>query len=345
MHEVSQGLAVGRIFDPNKAPLLLSVVVPCFNEETNILELHRRLTNSCKDVVGNKYEIFLINDGSTDGTINTMHTLSDKDWHVVTVNLSRNFGHQLALTAGLRLARGKRVLIIDADLQDPPELLGEMMRLADAGADVVYGQRRHREGESTFKTATAKIFYRLLHRLTDVDIPKDTGDFRLMTDRAVQIFNEMPEQYRFVRGMISWIGLNQVPLLYDRERRFAGTTKYPVIKMVRFAIDAITGFSMMPLRFASVVGLVMGFMSFVMIGYTLGGWLFGHTVEGWTSLTTIVLLVSSVQLLVLGVLGEYLGRLYMQSKQRPLFVLQSIYSSPRLESSDLRFEMDVCAAQ
>jgi dolichol-phosphate mannosyltransferase len=169
--------------------------------------------------------------------------------------------------------------------------------------------------------------------LTDVDIPNDTGDFRLMSRRAVEVFNEMPERHRFVRGMVSWIGLTQVALLYDRKPRFAGTTKYPLKKMIIFAVDAITGFSMMPLRVASVVGLVTGFLSIVMVGYTLGSRLLGHTVEGWTSLTTLFLIMSSAQLLVLGVLGEYLGRLYMQSKQRPLFVLESVYASPRPEAA------------
>jgi polyisoprenyl-phosphate glycosyltransferase len=325
------GLNRCHVPDTSKPEPMLSVVVPCFNEEAIIPELYRRLTNACRDVVGNEYEILFVNDGSTDDTLSIMQAISDKDWHVVTVNLSRNHGHQLALTAGLRLSRGKRVLVMDGDLQDPPELLSHMMQLADAGADVVYGQRRHREGESNFKSATAKVFYRVLHHLTDVDIPVDTGDFRLMTRRAVDVFNKMPEHHRFVRGMISWIGLKQVPLLYDRERRFSGTTKYPLKKMIIFAVDAITGFSMMPLRIASVMGLLTGLMSVIMVGYTLGSWLFGHVIEGWTSLTTLFLMISSVQLLVLGVLGEYLGRLYMQAKQRPLYVLDSIYASPRPE--------------
>jgi dolichol-phosphate mannosyltransferase len=245
----------------------------------------------------------------------------------VVINLSRNHGHQLALTAGLTFARGERILVIDADLQDPPELLPEMMRLMDEGAEVVYGQRRRRQGETRFKTLTAKLFYRLLEYLTDVRVPTDTGDFRLMSRRSLDILNSMPEQSRFVRGMVSWIGLNQVPLLYDREPRFAGQTKYPLLKMVRFALDAVTGFSIVPLRVASILGMVMGATSVVMLSYTLGSWAFGRTVEGWTSLTTIVLTASSVQLLVLGILGEYVGRLYMQSKGRPLFIVDTAYTS------------------
>ena len=303
----------------------LSVVVPCFNEEAVLAELHRRLTAICEQI--GAYEVVLVNDGSRDGTWNLMRQLADRDPHLAVINLSRNHGHQLALTAGLMFARGQRILIIDADLQDPPELLPEMIRLMDEGADVVYGQRRQREGETFFKMLTSKLFYRLLGRLTDVNIPADTGDFRLMNCRSLDILNSMPEQSRFVRGMVSWIGLKQVPLAYDRDPRFAGQTKYPLLRMVRFAIDAITGFSIVPLRAASVLGIGMGIMSLIMLGYTLGSWVLGRVVEGWTSLSTIVLIASSAQLLVLGILGEYLGRLYMESKQRPLFVVDTIYTA------------------
>jgi polyisoprenyl-phosphate glycosyltransferase len=308
----------------------LSVVVPCFDEEAGLRELHRRITAICQEIDG--YEIILVNDGSRDNTWNLMRQLANVDPHLAVINLSRNHGHQLALTAGLTFARGQRILIIDADLQDPPELLPEMMKLMDEGADVVYGQRRRRQGETPFKTLTAKLFYRLLERLTDVEIPTDTGDFRLMTRRSLDILNSMPEQSRFVRGMVSWIGLKQVPLLYDREPRFAGDTKYPLLKMVRFAIDAITGFSIVPLRVASFIGMVMAVISVAMLAYTIGSWALGGTIQGWTSLSTIMLTVSSVQLLVLGILGEYLGRLYMQSKGRPLFVIDTVYTSAQAAS-------------
>ncbi len=316
-----------------RAPAL-SVVAPCYNEATGLPELHRRLTASCLEAAGTDFEIVLVNDGSLDETWPVMQQLAEHDPRLVAINLSRNHGHQLALTAGLSFARGQRILIIDADLQDPPELLPQMMALLDH-ADVVYGQRRQRDGETRFKKITATLFYRLLRRLTDIDIPTDAGDFRLMTRRALDVLNAMPEQHRFIRGMVSWIGLRQVPLLYDREARFAGATSYPLLKMVRFAIDAITGFSMVPLRIASILGLTMAVVSMIMLGYTLGSWLLGRAVEGWTSLSTIILLVSSVQLLVLGVFGEYLGRLYMQSKQRPLFIVESVYTGPdRAEKTD-----------
>lgn len=318
----------------------LSVVVPCFDEEAGLGELHRRVTAVCEATLHGDYEIILVNDGSRDATWDVMRRLADGDPHLVVVNLSRNHGHQLALTAGLAFARGQRILIIDADLQDPPELLPQMLKLIDEGADVVYGQRRQREGETRFKTMTASLFYRLLQRLTDIEIPPDTGDFRLMTRRSLDLLNAMPEQYRFIRGMISWIGLKQVPLLYDRSARFAGETKYPLLKMLRFALDAITGFSTVPLRVASVLGLGMGVISLIMLSYTLGSWALGRVVEGWTSLSTIVLIVSSVQLLVLGVLGEYLGRLYMQSKQRPLFIVDTVYTSARAANRDNPIEGD-----
>lgn len=303
----------------------LSVVVPCMNEEPGLPELCRRVAAACHAAVDGDYEVILVNDGSTDGTWAAMRRLAEQDGHLVLVNLARNHGHQLALTAGLIISRGQRVLIIDGDLQDPPELLAPMMRLMDEGADVVYGQRRHRAGETFFKTFTASMFYRLLQRLTDVAIPPDTGDFRLMSRRAVDTLNRMPEQHRFIRGMVSWIGFRQVPLLYDRDPRFSGETKYPMVKMLRFAIDAITGFSTFPLRLASILGVAMGFLSLLTLLYAIIGWALGRTVEGWTSLLAVVLIIGSAQLMVLGVMGEYLGRLYMQTKQRPLFVVDEIY--------------------
>jgi dolichol-phosphate mannosyltransferase len=252
------------------------------------------------------------------------------DQSVVAIKLSRNYGHQLALTAGLHHCTGERVLIIDADLQDPPELLSSMMRLMDeCNAEVVYGQRRKRDGETRLKTLTAALFYRLLQRLADFHIPEATGDFRLMSRRAVVVFNSMPEHYRFIRGMVSWIGMRQVPYLYDRDARFAGETKYSISKMIRFAIDAITAFSIVPLRFASFIGVSVGLVSFVLLTYTLGSWAFGRVVEGWTSLSTLFLFVSSVQLLVLGCIGEYLGRLYIEAKHRPLFVVDEVVCMDR----------------
>ena len=308
----------------------LSVVVPCYNEEDGVLELHRRVSAACNNCVGDAYELVLVNDGSRDATWKVMRELSEVDKHVVAVNLSRNHGHQLALSAGLQMCRGERIFIIDADLQDPPELLSKMMERMDGGCDVVFGQRIKREGETAFKKASAFAFYRLLNRMVDIDIPRDTGDFRLMSRRAVDILNSMPEHHRFIRGMVSWIGMRQEALPYEREARFAGETKYPLSKMIRFAIDAITGFSVRPLRMASYFGFGFGIATLLLLAYVLVYYFLGHTVEGWTSLAVIILALGSVQMFVAGVMGEYLGRLYIESKHRPLFVIQEVVCSNEL---------------
>jgi len=308
----------------------LSVVVPCYNEEEGVRELHRRVTAICHACVGKAYELVLVNDGSSDDTWKLMCELSELDKNVVSVNLSRNHGHQLALSAGLQMCRGERIFIIDADLQDPPELLPKMMARMDDGCDVVFGQRIKREGETAFKKASAFAFYRLLNRMVDIDIPRDTGDFRLMSRRAVDILNSMPEHHRFIRGMVSWIGMRQEALPYERAARFAGETKYPLSKMIRFAIDAITGFSVRPLRLASYLGFCFGIATLLLLAYVLVAYFLGHTVEGWTSLAVIILALGSVQLFVVGVMGEYLGRLYIESKRRPLFVIQEVICSTEL---------------
>lgn len=315
------------------AGLKLSVVVPCYNEEEGVHELHRRVSAVCQASIGDSYELVLVNDGSRDATWKIMGEISRADKHVVAINLSRNHGHQLALSAGLQLCRGERVFVLDADLQDPPELLPKMMARMDDGCDVVFGQRIKREGETLFKKASAYAFYRLLDRMVDIDIPPDTGDFRLMSRRAVDILNSMPEHHRFIRGMVSWIGLRQEALPYERAARFAGETKYPLSKMIRFAIDAITGFSVRPLRIASYIGIFSGIATLLLLVYVLIHYFTGYSVEGWTSLAVIVLLLGSAQLLVAGVMGEYLGRLYVESKGRPLFIIQEIVSSPELSTS------------
>jgi dolichol-phosphate mannosyltransferase len=303
----------------------LSIVVPCFNEEACLPELHRRLSVAAREVAGEDYELVLVNDGSRDGTWPAMRTLAQSDPHVVAVNLSRNHGHQLALTAGLDLCRGKTVLIIDADLQDPPELLPAMFAaMREQDADVVYGVRRSRAGETAFKRATAHGFYRLLSRATEIEIPVDTGDFRLMSRRALDALLAMPEQSRFIRGMVAWIGFRQVPFAYDRDVRFAGETKYPLRKMMRFAFDALTGFSSAPLKLASHAGLLLSLGSLLILGYIAWAWLSGQSIQGWTSLMFVVVVLGAVQMFVLALMGEYIGRLYNESKGRPLYVVQEV---------------------
>jgi polyisoprenyl-phosphate glycosyltransferase len=312
--------------------IALSVVVPCYNEEEVISELYRRVTAACRSVVGSNYELLLVNDGSSDGTWAMLQMLASREDRVVAIDLSRNHGHQLALSAGLSLARGERILVIDADLQDPPELLPEMMRLMDGGADVVYGQRIERKGDTRFKKLSAHMFYRLLLRMTDVPIPPDTGDFRLMRRRVLDALLTMPEQQRFIRGMVAWIGFRQVPLPYRRDKRFAGETKYPVRKMLTFAVDAITGFSVTPLRVSLYAASVFILCAALLIIFVLFAWLYVGVVPGWTSTFLAMLIFSSVQLFCLGLIGEYLGRIYIQTKQRPLFIIQEIVSSlPAIE--------------
>lgn len=307
----------------------MSVVVPCHNEAGNLAQLHRRLTASCGEAAADDYEIILVDDGSRDATWLTIRDLSNGDPHIAGIKLSRNFGHEIALSAGLEVARGQRVLIIDADLQDPPELLPQMMARMDAGADVVYGQRVSRAGEPQFKKMTSALFYRLLDRLVDFSIPPDTGDFRLMSRRALDVLNAMPEQHRFVRGMVSWIGLRQEALPYERAARFAGDTNYSLAKLIRLALDAVTGFSTQPLRLASYLGVGVGASGALLLAYALISWISGVAIEGWTSLMVVLVTLTSAQLLVLGILGEYIGRIYIEAKRRPLYVVEEICAEPR----------------
>ena len=303
----------------------LSIVVPCFNEEACLPALYERLSAAARKAAGEDYEIVLVNDGSSDGSWPIMRGMAGDDGHVVAVNLSRNHGHQLALTAGLDLCRGDTILIIDADLQDPPELLSDMVQaMREQDADVVYGVRRSRSGETAFKRATAHGFYRLLSKATEVDIPLDAGDFRLMSRRALDALLAMPEQARFIRGMVAWIGFRQAPFAYDRQERFAGSTKYPFKKMLRFALDALTGFSSAPLKLASHVGLALSIGSLILILYIAYAWAAGRNIQGWTSLMLVVVVIGAVQMFVLALMGEYIGRLYNEAKRRPLYIVQDI---------------------
>lgn len=320
---------------PFQPRVTLSVVVPCYNERENIDELHRRVVAACEPVVGDAYEIVLVIDGATDGTRDKIFDLARTDSHIAAIDLARNYGHQIALSAGLEFCRGERILILDADLQDPPELLGAMMARMDEGFDVVYGRRRKREGESLFKLASASLFYRLLRKMADVDIAPDSGDFRLMSRRALDHLNAMPERYRFVRGMVSWIGLRQTAFSYERHPRFAGTTHYPLKKMALLAIDAITSFSIAPLRFASHLGMGFGLLGLCILAYAIFAWMDGRVLPGWTSLASIVLILGSVQLLVLGIFGEYLGRMYMETKRRPLYIVNEIICEGPAFSQDV----------
>ena len=307
----------------------LSIVVPCFNEVDCLRQLHDRVTAAARERFSDDYELVLVNDHSNDGSWELMRGMAAEDPRIVAANLSRNHGHQLALTAGLDLCCGDLILVIDADLQDPPELLAPMLDLMNREqADVVYGVRSSRSGETRFKRATAHGFYRLLSRATEVDIPLDAGDFRLISRRALNVLLAMPEQARFIRGMVAWIGFRQLPFPYHRDERFAGVTKYPLRKMIRFALDALTGFSSAPLKLASQAGLLLSLGSLLIFAYIMIGWLRGGTVPGWTSLMLVVVVLGAVQMFVLGLMGEYIGRLYSQAKQRPLYIVQDIIGAP-----------------
>jgi glycosyltransferase involved in cell wall biosynthesis len=330
---VLQAAQIMEIHDgmPRPGRMFLSIVVPCCNEEEGLREFHRQMTGAARASCGEKFELILVDDGSTDDTWKLINQLSAEDRNVVAVRLSRNHGHQLALTAGLSTVRGDFVLVIDADLQDPPELLGPMYEMmVREDADVVYGLRRSRAGESPFKRKSAEAFYRLLARLTRVQIPVDTGDFRLMSRRISDQVVQMPEHDRFIRGMVAWLGFKQVAYEYDRKPRFAGATKYPLFKMIGFAADALISFSMVPLRIATYMGALLTTVLTVVGIASLISWILSGTVPGWTSLTLLLVMISSVQLLVLGLIGEYVGRTYIQSKNRPLFMISHIHRRPRL---------------
>jgi dolichol-phosphate mannosyltransferase len=313
----------------------LSAVVPCYNEQETLPELHRRLGAACADASDGDYELVLVNDGSRDSTWPMMVELARREPRTVAVDLARNFGKELALSAGLAMAKGERVLIIDADLQDPPELVKDMMAKMDAGADVVYGLRPEREGESWLKRASSAAFYRLLGWLVDIHIPADTGDFRLMNRRVVDLLLAMPETHRYVRGLVSWVGMRQEPLPYRRPPRHSGRTKFTPGKLVALAFDAVSAFSIRPLRLASYLGFIAGVGALLVLIYVMWSWLAGVAIEGWTSLMLVVLLLNSAQLIVIGIMGEYLGRTYLETKRRPLYVIQSIVSEGQAQAAPI----------
>ena len=304
---------------------LLSVIVPCYNEEPVIRETHRRLSGVLSGIEGADYEILYVDDGCRDRTPLILRELSEEDARVRVIRLSRNFGHQIAVTAGLEHARGDAVVIIDADLQDPPEVIPEMVEAWREGADVAYGERTERAGETHFKLWTAKLFYRLINRVSKVEIPLDTGDFRLMGRGVVDALLAMPERDRFLRGMVAWVGYRQVPVRYARAARFAGESKYPLFKMLKFAADGVMSFSFAPLRLAVWTGFGAIGVAFVGIIYALVLRFFfdpSHWVRGWTSLFVATLFLGGVQLLSLGIIGEYVGRIYGEVKGRPLYFVR-----------------------
>ncbi|MBN2879799.1 MAG: glycosyltransferase family 2 protein [Clostridia bacterium] len=297
----------------------VSVVVPMYYEEEVAEECDRRLNATLKEY---DYEIIYVNDGSRDGTLPILKGIAEKNKNVRVISFSRNFGHQAAVTAGVQNSEGDCVVIIDADLQDPPELIPDMIKLWQEGNDVVYAKRKKRKGESAFKLLTAKLFYKVLDGLTETKIPRDTGDFRLIDRKVADAFNQMTEHSRFIRGMVPWLGFKQVPIEYIRDERYAGETKYPLRKMIRFALNGILSFSIKPLQLVTKLGILTLLFSFAIIIYVLISKFTGNALmQGWASIMILVTMLSGVQLIALGVVGEYIARIYEESKQRPIYII------------------------
>jgi dolichol-phosphate mannosyltransferase len=314
---------------------VLSLVLPIFNEEAIIPELDRRLRAFLADVgsgVGESWEVIFVNDGSKDRSLAMLRELAAAEPRYKVLSLARNFGHQMAITAGLDRASGEAVVVMDADLQDPPEVVKQMVARWREGFDVVFGVRSRRHGESAFKRLTAAVFYRMLRgMLGDASIPVDAGDFRLMSRPVVLTLRALRERHRFVRGLVWWVGFRQTGVTYERPARFAGETKWPLRKMLRFAIDGITSFSTVPLRMATWLGLMAGLVAMGGVGWALYSKFFGGVVRGWTTIMIMVGLGSSAQLLMTGILGEYVGRIYEEVKRRPLYVVETEVNLPTLE--------------
>jgi dolichol-phosphate mannosyltransferase len=296
-----------------------SIVVPVFNEEDNLENLFKRLTG-VMETIANDYEIIFVDDNSRDGSLGILESLNRGDPRVKIIKLSRNFGHQAALTAGLDHAKGDAIITMDADLQDPPEAIPCLINKYEEGYDIVYAKREERKGETAFKRWTASMFYRIMRRLTDVEIPLDTGDFRLINKKVLNSLKGLQEKNRFLRGLVSWVGFKQAGVMYQRDARSAGKTKFTFTKMLKFAVDAISSFSHIPLRVATLSGFAVSFIS--CLGLILVVWhrFAGRPASGWASLMICVLFIGGVQLISIGIIGEYLGRIYDEVKNRPLYI-------------------------
>ena len=301
----------------------ISVVIPMYYEEEVAEECYKRMTGVLKRIENYEYEIIFVNDGSKDKTLSILEKIANEDKNIKVISFSRNFGHQCAVTAGLQYVTGDAIVIIDADLQDPPELIPEMLKLWEEGNEVIYGKRKTREGESKFKLLTAKMFYSTLNALSDVDIPKDTGDFRLVDRKVVDVVNSLPEHNKFLRGLFSWVGFKQTPFEYERKERFAGKTKYPLKKMLKLASDGIIGFSTKPLKIVEGLGIFSIIMSFIILIYSLLSYAFSwhNLTAGWTSIMVTLTFLGGSILVSLGMIGEYIARIYDESKDRPQYII------------------------
>jgi polyisoprenyl-phosphate glycosyltransferase len=323
MMTVSHAAGLSRDSGLGSRSPLLSVIVPVFNEAAVLRPFYDRTTRALAAIPDTDYELVFVDDGSRDDSYAQL-ALAAADPRVRVIKFSRNFGHQVAITAGLDLAGGDCLAVIDADLQDPPEVIGEMVQRWREGYDVVYGVRADRDGEGKMKLLTASLFYRLLNRITRISIPVDVGDFRLMSRRAADHLRRLREQDRFVRGLVSWIGFRQTGVSYHRDRRFAGETKYPYRKMIKFALDGITSFSTMPLKIATWMGYAASALAFLYMASVFVQWMLGVTVEGWSTIMVALLFLGGTQLICLGIIGEYVGRIFSESKGRPLYIIDTV---------------------
>lgn len=302
----------------------VSVIVPMYYEEEVVNECYKRIKNVLTTLENYEHEIIFVDDGSKDKTLELLEETSSDDENVKVISFSRNFGHQAAVTAGLKYASGDVVLIIDSDMQDPPELLVDMIKLWEEGNEVIYAKRKVRKGESKFKLFTAKMFYEILNGLSDVDIPKDTGDFRLVDKSVVDIINSMPEHNKFLRGLFSWVGFKQKAIEYERQERFAGKTKYPLKKMLKLAADGIISFSTKPLKLIGGIGIISIFISFIILIYAILSYIFewNDLTAGWTSLMVAITFFAGVQLVSIWMISEYIARIYDDTKNRPEYIIR-----------------------
>ncbi len=320
-----------------KSDVIISVIVPIFNEEKIIPELYMRLYQSISKI-SDRYEFIFVNDGSKDNSLLELIKLSTQDSKVFFINFSRNFGHQIAVTAGLDASKGNAVVIIDGDLQDPPEIIPDLFKKYEEGFNVVYARRHERKGESVFKKVTAKLFYRILKRITEIDIPLDTGDFRLIDRKVVDCLKQMPEQNKFLRGQIAWLGFKQTEVLFNRDKRKYGKTGYTLGRMLKFAIDGITSFSDKPLQMVTKLGFTISFVSFLIILYAIYSHFILHrTITGWTSLIISSMFIGGVQLISIGVIGEYISRINKNVLNRPLYIIENTNCN---KNASTKFERD-----
>lgn len=304
----------------------ISVIIPMYNEEKVIDECYKRIKKVCDGLKDFEYELIFVNDGSRDNTFDLLKRKAKKDKNAKVISFSRNFGHQNAVTAALEMSCGDAVVIIDADMQDPPELIPDMINLWAEGNEVVYAKRKARKGESKFKILTAKMFYKTLKTLADVDIPLDTGDFRLVDRKVINVINKMPEHNKFYRGLFAWIGFRQIPIEYERDKRFAGKTNYSLKKMIKLALDGIIGFSSKPLKIVGGIGIIAIILSILILIYSLVSYIFNlnNLTPGWTSIMITVTFFSGMQLLAIWIMSEYIARIYDESKKRPEYIIDQM---------------------